>query len=397
MLALPAACSPATQGTAEKPPHTVQRNAPAEQQPAQEEKIDPEAEREKQASELVAKMSTEEKVAQIFVVSPESAAHFSGTVTAAGEVSREAFNARPVGGIVYSAINLDTPQQTKQMLETMQKTSLERLGLPLFTCVDEEGGTVARVSGQRAMGVESYPDMREVGDAGDLERAEQIGAEMGKYLTDLGFNVDFAPVADVVTNPDNYVVDVRAFGSDPQLVADMDSAFTRGLHKHPILATYKHFPGHGSTAEDSHAETAIAQSDKAAFENVDLLPFKQGIADGVQLMMVGHITFPNINDESVPASLSEWALQDVAREQLGFEGILITDSMQMGAITNHYSASEAAVASFRAGIDMILMPADFDAAYEGILAAVRDGTISQQRLDESLVRIIKTKLDLAKK
>lgn len=346
------------------------------------------------AASLVAKMSLEDKVAQMFMVTPEALSKFKGSVVASGEQTKQAFVKRPVGGVIYNSANLQSPEQVKTMLANLQKYSKDRVGIPVFIAVDEEGGTVARVSGSKSMGIKPYPNMSEVGADKDSNRALQIGTEMGKYLADLGFNIDFAPDADVLTNPQNDLLKYRAFSSDPQTVTTMTAAFTKGLQTSGVLATYKHFPGHGSTSADSHKGITVSQQDAAGLEQVDLVPFKDAVAKDVKLIMVSHVCFPKVFGDNTPASLSKKAVTGWAREKLQYQGILITDAMSMGAISDNYQPAEAAVKAIQAGIDIVLDPKDFDAAYQGVLAAVKSGKISQEQVNQSVTRIVATKLQL---
>ena len=343
---------------------------------------------------VLEQMTFTEKAAQLFVVTPEALTGTGGPVTAAGELTREAFDAIPVGGIVYMGDNLDSSAQTREMLSNMQSISMDRIGLPAFLCVDEEGGTVARISGSGRFDVPEYPDMIDVGNSGQTEWARQIGAEMGAYLSDLGFNVDFAPVADVLSNDSNTVVRYRSFGSDPQLVAEMTAAFSEGLAAEGVLAVYKHFPGHGNTAADSHAGFAESDADLDTLRQRELVPFRDGIARDVPFIMAGHISLPNVTGDGVPASLSRRILTDLIREEMGYEGIVITDALNMGAISDNYSAGVAAVMALEAGADMILMPADFQTAYDAVMEAIQNGTLSETRIDDSLRRILAVKLRL---
>ena len=340
--------------------------------------------------ELLAGMSLEEKAAQLFVVTPEAL----GEWTYVGEEARIAYDMYPVGGILCMGPNLEDPDQTRQMLSDYQQLSLDRTGLPLFLCVDEEGGTVARISGNSAFGIDEYPDMADVGASGDPEWARQIGAEMGGYLSDLGFNVDFAPLADVLSNEYNTVVKWRSFGSDPDLVADMTRAFAEGLQSQGVLAAYKHFPGHGATAEDSHEGFAYAETDPDTLRTRDLVPFADGISLGIPFIMVGHIALPNVTGDDLPATLSHALVTDLLRQEMGYSGIVITDSMNMGAIVDRYGSGEAAVMALEAGVDMILTPEDFYGAYSGVLEAVNEGRLTRERIDQSLTRILTVKLGM---
>ena len=217
-----------------------------------------------------------------------------------------------------------------------------------------------------------------------------MGHTIGSYLKAYGFNVDFAPVADVNTNPYNPVIGKRAFSSDPVIAAQMTLAFARGLREEGVAATFKHFPGHGDTAEDSHAGLAVSYKTREALESCEWLPFSE--AGSADLIMVGHIALPNVTGNMIPATLSRQIVTEILKEQLGFSGLVVTDSMQMGAITADYPAGEAAVLALQAGCDLILMPADLTAAFNAVLAAVEDETLSEAWLDEAVRRILEFKV-----
>ena len=346
----------------------------------------------KQVEAVLAGMSTEEKVAQLFMITPEALTGVNG-VTAAGETTREAFSAYPAGGIIYMESNIQSWDQTSRMLSSVQEISLRRTGLPLFLAVDEEGGSVRRVSG-RLDNVPYIPEMSSVGSTGEPSLAYETGRMIGDYLNRLGFNVDFAPVADVLTNPENTVIGSRSFGADPQLAAEMVSREVQGLQEQGVCAALKHFPGHGDTVEDSHQGLAVSYKTLEELRSCEFLPFGSGIAADAEFVMVGHIAVPNITGNDVPASLSYKMMTEILRNDLGFDGIIITDALNMGAITDLYNAEEAALQAFQAGADMILMPEDFHTAYSGMLEAVESGEITKERLEASLRRILGLKLSL---
>lgn len=346
-----------------------------------------------QAKIFVAGMTLEDKIAQMFMVTPNALTGYTG-VTAAGDTTREFYNKRPVGGIIYMGENLVSIEQTTTMLTNMQAIAKERTGLPAFLGVDEEGGTVARIANNEAFGVTNVGNMSDIGATGDTKNAYNAGTVIGGYLRNLGFNLDFAPVADVLTNPDNTVIGTRSFGSDSQLVAEMVMSELQGLSDQGIYGAVKHFPGHGGTAEDSHEGAAVSERTMEQLMAEELVPFQKAIDGGVSFVMVGHISMPNVTGDNVPASLSSTMVTTVLREQMGYDGIVITDGMDMGAITSQYTADQAAVMAVNAGVDMILMPQDYETAYNGLLAAVNAGTVSEERIDESVTRIVRIKLQM---
>ena len=345
---------------------------------------------------VLAKMSLEDKIAQMFIVKPEELVGFYGIVTSSGPQMQQAFNSLPVGGVMYSRENIQNPEQTKTMINGLQEMSEARVGLPAFISVDEEGGTVARVSSNPSMGVQASPNMRDVGATGKTRNAYKIGSYIGKYLYDFGFNVDFAPVADVVTNPDNKLMEKRAFGSKAQLVTRMTTAFADGLQDSHVFATYKHFPGHGSTFSDSHKGVTVSNQTSLALRKTDLVPFKDAVYTHAKFIMVSHVSYPKVTFDDTPASMSEKIITGIARKKLGYSGILISDSLGMGAITQRYDPGAAAITGIKAGLDMLLSSANLRQAYYAVVNAVRRGDISKDRIDESVKRIIAVKLQIAK-
>ena len=377
-----------TDGT-ELPGENVAVTEEVTEQPQTEVQTDPV---EEQAAQLVSQMTLEDKIAQMFVITPNALTGYASGVTAAGDTTKEAYQSRPVGGIVYMADNLTDPEQTTTMLSNMQEIARERTGLPVFLCVDEEGGSVARIAGNDAFGVTDVGNMSDIGASGDVQNAYNAGSTIGNYLAALGFNVAFAPVADVLTNPDNQVIGKRSFGSDPQTVAGMVTSELQGLSAAGVYGTVKHFPGHGSTSGDSHDGAVSTDKTLEDLMAEELVPFQSAIDGGVNFVMVGHISAPNVTGDNAPATLSKVMITDVLRGQMGYNGIVITDAMNMEAITGFYNSDKAAVLAVTAGADMILMPADYNTAYTGILNAVNDGTITEERINESVTRIVKAKL-----
>ena len=336
--------------------------------------------------ESVAGMTLEQKVAGLFFVTPEQLTGV-GQAVQAGEGTQEALAKWPVGGLVYFKQNIQSEEQLKEMLANTVSYS----SFPIFLGVDEEGGSVARVAD--ALGLENVGPMADIGSAGDVQAAYAANQTIGTYLSSYGFNVDFAPIADVLTNPDNTVIGDRAFSDDPQTAADMVAGAVEGLQSAGVSACLKHFPGHGDTAGDSHTGAAETDRTKEEMAAAEFLPFQSGIGAGADMVMVGHISAPNLTGgEKVPASLSEEIITGILRSELGYDGIIITDAMNMAAVTDYYEADVAAIMALKAGADMILMPEDFQQAYEGVLQAVQDGTVSQERVDDSLKRIYRVKL-----
>lgn len=373
---LPTETEPPTQT---EPEPTV----PVEPEPPQE------TEAQKQAKQILETMTEDEKIYQLFIVTPEQVVEgkFGGTVTQTGNTSIACIQERPVGGIIYFAKNLETREQTTAMIRGLQDAS--KLGL--FISVDEEGGSVVRISDNSAMGTKWFDNMGKIGATGDTEKAYEVGKTIGTDIGELGFNLDFAPVADVFSNPNNTVIGNRAFGSDPELVATMVEACVKGFKDSGTMCTLKHFPGHGDTDADSHAGTATSDKTLEELMDCEFLPFKAGIEAGAEFVMIGHVTLPNATSEAIPATYSYEIVTGMLREQLGFEGLVITDAMNMGAIKE--SSGEAAVKALQAGVDIILMPRSLSEAHAGVKAALENGELTQEQIDEKVLRILETKIE----
>lgn len=355
---------------------------PPEPEPTEEELL------EREIEAFLERMTLEEKICQMFILTPEQLTGVTA-VTAAGETTKSRLEQYPVGGLAYFAANLVSEEQTKEMLAHTTEFGKEIEGLPLFLCVDEEGGRVARIGGNPAFQVERIGPMGEI--TGE-EEAYQAGAVIGKYLKELGFNVDFAPDADVITNEKNTVIGDRSFGSDPETVASLAAAVSNGLHSEGVLSTFKHFPGHGATEADTHQGYAYARRTYEELTVSELVPFAAAGENGADMIMAAHISLPDLLGDDTPCSLSYQMITEVLRNDLGFEGLVITDSLQMGAIAENYGSDESAVKAVEAGVDLLLMPKDFSLAYEGIQNAVADGRISEERINESVRRILRKKL-----
>ena len=341
--------------------------------------------------ERIGAMTLEQKVAQLLIVTPEALVEGVSQVTQAGDMTREGVTAHPVGGIVYFAQNLLDPEQTTTMLANVKQFYADAGNVAPFIAVDEEGGTVVRVADNEAFGAQDVGDASALGSAGDTEAAKRAAEQIADYLMPLGFNLDFAPVADVVDPLRSDTMGLRSFSSDAAVAADMVRAEVEGSRDKKMLCCAKHFPGIGAAAGDSHEGAITIEATNEELETVDLVPFRAAIEAGVPMIMVGHVSLPNIVGDSTPAPLSSAVVQGMLRDSLGYTGIIVTDSLSMGAITDYYTPAEAAVAALKAGCDIPLMPERLDEAYQGVLSAVQVGELTEERLDESLTRILTAK------
>lgn len=343
--------------------------------------------------QMLENMTLEEKVCQLFIITPEQ---LTGVDTAvqAGDATREAYEACPVGGLVYFAKNLQGPEQTRTMLENTARYAEERMGFPVFLTVDEEGGQVARIAGNPAFDVPEFPSLSEIGAGGDTAGAYELGEQIGSYLKELGFNMNMAPVADVLTNPENTVVKERAFSSDPETAGRMALAEWQGFKDQGILGVYKHFPGHGGTAGDSHNGYAYVDDTLEELKSGAFVPFQEGIDEGIPVIMAGHISCPQVTGDDTPATMSYTLITETLRGDMGFDGIVVTDALNMGAVTEQYTSGEAALTALNAGVDLLLMPEDFQDAYQAVLQAAENGELPEARIDESVERILKVKIQM---
>lgn len=331
----------------------------------------------------IAEMPLEDKVAGLFMITPEALTD-TDVVIRAGDTTKEKLSENAVGGLIYFSQNIKDSAQLTEMLQNTKNWSK----YPIFLGVDEEGGTVSRVA--KAGLADDVGPMGEIGASGDAALAQEAGAALGTYLSGYGFNMDFAPVADVIAEG-NTIIGDRSFGSDVNLVSPMVAAAVEGLQSNGVSACLKHFPGLGDTTEDTH--DGMVQTDKTLeeFNSGDFPVYQAGIDAGVEFIMVSHLSVPGITGDNTPASLSSQMITDILRGQLGYQGIVITDAMNMAAITDYYTADQAAVMALQAGADMILMPEDYQTAYQGVLDAVNNGTLTEDRINESLRRIYRVK------
>ena len=344
--------------------------------------------------ELIAGLTLEQKVAQLFVVRPESLTGVA-VQTRGGDATREAMQSLPVGGFCWFAQNLEDPDQTREMLGNIDRYSREICGLPAFAAVDEEGGSVARVANNAAFGVENVGDMRTIGTEGTAEDASKAASTIAAYLKDLNFNLDFAPDADVVSSAANVNLVWRSFGTEPDIVSDMVAAQVKAFGSAGMLCSPKHFPGIGYAWGDSETEAIETSRTLEEMLECELKPFKAAIAAGAPMIMVGHLNCPAISASGLPASLDTEIIQGVLREELGFKGLVITDALEMGALTGLVdNPAEVALMAFEAGCDLLLIPSDLQGSYNTVLEAARSGRISADRLNESLRRIVEVKRGL---
>jgi beta-N-acetylhexosaminidase len=350
---------------------------------------------EKWAEKTLKKMSLEEKVGQLFMV--RVGVTFTNFDGPEYKFLRDNLRNHHVGGITVTVpvdgpfLLRNQPYETAMLINQLQRDS----ALPLITAADFERGLSMRMYGASV-----FPHAMAFGASGRLDLAEQFGKITAEEARAVGIHWNFFPVADVNSNPANPIINTRSFGEDPDQVSDFVNAYIKGAHEGGMLATVKHFPGHGDTGTDSHLELASVSGDESRLEKMELVPFKRAIDGGVDSVMVAHVTVPAIEpDPTLVATTSRRVTTDLLKEKLGFKGIVITDGLEMNGLMRLYASSPnpsgaACVAALKAGNDILLIPPDLDSGYRGVLEAARSGEIPKQQIDESVLKILKAKASL---
>ena len=333
------------------------------------------------AEELLSGMTLREKLCQLMIVRPE-VLNGESPVTAAGETTRLALETYPVGGLIYSVDNLVTQEQTREMITNTQSYSK----LPLFISADEEGGNVGRLMYKLGTTwVNSMYSYKDEGADTAYANAKTIGTDMVSCL----FNTDFAPVADVWTNPENTVIGDRAYSDDFEQAAELVASAVRGFTDAGVICCLKHFPGHGDTSTDTHEGAAVVSKSLDELRAGEFLPFVSGIEAGADMVMIGHITVTSVDPE--PATISKAIITDVLRGELGWGGVVISDSLDMGALAG-YDNGEVCMKFLEAGGDILLGIPDIETALTSLEAAVTDGRLTESRIDESVQRVLELKI-----
>ena len=366
------------------------------------------AEIDERVEKIIEGMTIQQKLAQMMIVTLRSGGKNTTTATKKYEKALKKYD---FGGIILFGGSIADTKQTVTLIRKCQSAAMKsKNGIPMFVCVDQEGGLVNRVS----FGTTSSGSMG-LAATGDVSLTEESADMLGQEIAALGFNMDFAPVSDVNNNPNNPIIGTRSFSDDPEMVSEYVTAFIRGLSKNNISAALKHFPGHGNVGEDSHTGLPLSELTLNELKACELIPFKAGIDAGADMIMSAHIQYPNIEKNTyiskkdgeqvyLPATLSHTIMTDILREELGYDGIIITDAMDMGAITTHFDEIDAAVLAINAGVDILLCPVDvyYDSETNTIpsvntymkklVARVKAGDIKESELDDSVARILKLKI-----
>lgn len=340
-------------------------------------------EKDKKVEEILASMTTYEKVCQMIIVSPESLTGVSKVISA-GNTTKQALKQYPIGGILYNTANIQNADQLTTMIRNVQNYSKT----PLFIASDEEGGRVSRVMNKlKQVTLKPMLSYKDQGTKTAYNNAAIIAKEIKKY----GYNLDFAPVADVLSNPNNKVIGDRAYGTDYEKTAKLVEAAVTGFNDSNMVCSLKHFPGHGDSSTDSHKGAVYINKTLKQLRKEELVPFQVGINAGADMVMIGHLIVKDIDDS--PATLSKKIVTNLLRNELGYDGVIITDGLAMGAMTEYYSSSYIAEHAVKAGVDILLCPEDFKSAIDSLMNCVKNGSITEERIDESVRRILKVKVD----
>lgn len=367
---------------------------------------------EEQVNEIISNMTIEEKLAQMMIVALRDDPKNTHAVTKLTKDYKKILKKYNFGGIILFSKNIVDIKQTVTLIRDSQKAAMSsKQGIPMLMCVDQEGGLVNRVS----FGITSSGNMN-LAATGDTECTYESALMIGEEIKSLGFNVDFAPVSDVNNNPANPIIGARSFSDDPEIVSKNVIAFIQGLKANNIAASVKHFPGHGNVGADSHTSLPLSELTIDEMKECELIPFKAGIDAGADMIMTAHIQYPNVETKTytskedgqqvyLPATLSDTIMTGLLREDLGYDGIIVTDAMDMGAITSHFGDIDAAVMTINAGVDILLCNLDiykddevdtmsYVKTYMKKLAArVKAGDIDEKQLDDSVARILKLKFE----
>lgn len=339
------------------------------------------------AEEYLSEMSLEEKLCQMFLTTPDELTGVYGAGQAA-DGTRSALETYPVGGILYERQNF----QGRDQLTTMISNSQDYSALPLFIAVEEEGGNVAPLT---AIGITSYYSTMSVyGEEENVQRIGEIGLEMAEDLLSVGINVNLAPVADVLTDPNDMEIGSRSFGSDVNMTAQLTVTMLQSLQEGGVTACLKYFPGLASADGDSRYGQAVSQRSLEELRQTELLPFVQGIEAGAEMIVVSHMSLPNVVGDDTPCSLSTVVVTDLLRTELGYEGLILTDALNKAAVSDYYGADEAAVLAVQAGCDILMQPEDLEETLNALLTAVENGEISEERINESVLRILYLKIQM---
>ena len=326
-------------------------------------------------------MTLEEKIGQMMIVF-YTAPKMDNTLKSALETVKP-------GGFILFKENITTYDATLKLIKEIKDMS----NIPMFISIDQEGGNVQRLLTLQDKEVSNIPYMYNVGLTDNELIAKEVGQVIAEELRVFGINMDFAPSIDILSNPNNTVIGKRSFGSNSEIVSKMGLALANSLLENGIVPVYKHFPGHGDTYTDSHVSLPIINKSKEELYNLELIPFINAINNGAKVIMIGHLAVPSITGDNTPASLSKILITDFLKNELNYDGIITTDALNMKALTNYYSQEEIYVKAVEAGVDILLMPSSSRECLKAIKKAVDEGIITEERIDQSVRKILKLKYE----
>lgn len=329
--------------------------------------------------ETLKNMTLEEKIGQMLMV-------FYRSSTADDNLISTLQDVKPGGFILFSE-NFKSYTQAKKFVDDINSTS----DIPMFISVDQEGGRVQRLKSLEDTEVTIIPSMQALGNTNDEKLSYEVGRVVGEELRVFGVNMDFAPSLDIYSNPQNTVIGNRAFGTTSEVVSKMGISFANGLKSTGVIPVYKHFPGHGDTKEDSHFTLPVINKTKEELMGMELLPFIDAIKNDAEVMMIGHLAVPTITGDNTPASLSHKLITELLKEELGYQGLVITDALNMKALTNDYSVKEIYVNAINAGVDILLMPSPSRDAIKLIKEAVVNKELTEEQINQSVEKILRLK------
>lgn len=330
---------------------------------------------------MLENMTLDEKIGQMMIV--------FYTAPEVDDTLREVLYTVKPGGFILFKENITTYYNTLKLIKEIKNTA----DIPMFISIDQEGGNVQRLLSLQDKTVSNIPYMYDVGITNDEKLAKDVGKVIAEELRVFGINMDFAPSLDIFSNPQNTVIGKRSFGNNSEIVTKMGLALATGLSENGIIPVYKHFPGHGNTSTDSHDELPIVNKTKEELYNLELIPFMKAIENGAQIIMIGHLAIPNITGNNLPASISKSFITDFLRNELKYNDLIVTDALNMKALTNYYTQEEIYIKAVEAGVDILLMPSSSKECLEIIKKAVLTGRITEERIDASVKKILKLKYE----
>ena len=335
----------------------------------------------KKVEDTLSKMTLDEKIGQMIIVSYASP-NMDNTL-------KKALEEVQPGGFIIFADNISTYENTLKLIKEIKSY----VKIPMFISIDEEGGNIQRLAFLKDYQITDIPYMYDIGKINDEEHTYNVGKVIAEELGVFGINMDFAPVIDVYSNPKNTVIGKRAFGTTSDIVSRHGLALAKGLEDNGVIAVYKHFPGHGNTAVDSHEALPIVNKTKEELMALDLIPFIDAINNNASVIMIGHLAVPSITNDNTPASLSKVLITDFLKGELHYNGLVITDALNMKALTNYYKDEEICGKAVEAGVDILLMPSASRKCLKSVQTAIKEGRVTEERINESVRKILKIKYE----